>query len=165
MSFRTHSRRRDILDQDLGWFYFWGFLGVFFSQLYNKYFTFKKKKILGVWNILACVNFNIDYFKAPFFYFNNILSILRQLFIRNWRSQCEYLKAGSRCYALTDPQKGTFSYENGIKMKADTRDDVTIINLWSYIFYWRLWFRINKLMTSRNNSWPLQHVCVLSLTI
>lgn len=28
-----------------------------------------------------------------------------------------------------DPQKGAFSYENEVKMKADTRDDVTIINL------------------------------------
>lgn len=58
MCLRNHSGRGDILDQGAGWF--------FFFHVYNKYFTFYEKKFLGRRNMLACVNFSIDYFKALF---------------------------------------------------------------------------------------------------
>lgn len=46
------------------------------------------------------------------------MSILTELLTSNWRSQCEYVKAVSGCYALTDPQKGALSYANESNMKA-----------------------------------------------
>lgn len=62
------------------------------------------------------------------------MSIPIELLRNNWRSQCEYVKAGSGCFALTDPQKEHLVMQMKLKWK-QTQEIMLPLQNYDVIFF------------------------------